>query len=123
MRPTASFVFLLLLSLGTGCQPNDPAQSSLIVPPAEQCEAAGGSVELTGLTRSPRCVVPTADAGQVCSDSSDCEGRCLLEDWEGERPPRLGTRATGVCEASNLTYGCFAEVRRGRIASTFLCVD
>ena len=115
----AAALFLLLAS----CQTRDPSPSTLQVPPAEQCEASGGSMQPVGLTRSPACVVPTSDGGKRCKDSSECDGRCIVDDWDGDRPPPVGTKVNGTCEASNLTFGCFAEVRRGRIASHFLCVD
>ena len=120
--------FMLLIVGGvsialSGCQPADPMPSNLAVPSIDQCEIAGGSIEKTGITRTERCLVPTQDAGKICRDSAGCEGRCLVEDWEGEDPPTVGTRAEGRCEASNLTYGCYAEVRSGRIASGFICVD
>jgi hypothetical protein len=76
-----------------------------------------------GLIGSRACVVPTSNGGKRCKDSSECDGRCIVDDWDGDRPPSVGTKVSGTCEASNLTFGCFAEVRRGRIASRFLCVD
>lgn len=114
---------LVTMLLLWGCEPREPAASTLPVPPAGQCTAAGGTIREVGLLGHPACEVPTSDAGKICRDSKDCEGRCLVEDWDGDRPPSVGTPAAGQCEASNLTFGCFAEVRRGRIASLFLCVD
>ena len=106
-----------------GCQPKEPAVAGLTVPTVEQCKASGGKVETVGMVGTPACVIPTADAGKMCSDSSECQGRCLVEDWKGDRPPRVGTQSKGICETSNLTFGCIAEVRRGRIATAFVCVD
>lgn len=75
-----------------------------------------------GLSGLPACVVPTSDGGKKCRDISDCEGRCINDDFDGDMPP-IGTKTVGTCEASNLSFGCFAEVRRGRIYSNFICFD
>ena len=123
MKGRALIIAIAATPLLFGCQPKEPATSTLIVPAVEQCKASGGKIEKVGIVGTPACVIPTADAGKTCSDSSECQGRCLVEDWEGDRPPRIGTQSKGMCEASNLTFGCIAEVRRGRIATAFVCVD
>ena len=123
MRAWVSLSAIAAISMLLGCQPRDPATSLLPVPSPEQCAASGGKIEKVGLIGTPACLIPTADAGKSCRDSSECQGRCLVDDWEGDKPPRIGTVSTGLCEASNLTFGCFAEVREGKIGSTFLCVD
>ena len=123
MRTSAIFLMIVTTAILAGCQPKEPAESALAVPTVGQCEASGGKVTNVGMTGMPACLIPTEDAGKSCRDSSDCEGRCIVDDWEGDKPPRIGTKVAGVCEASNLTFGCFAEVRRGRINSVFLCVD
>jgi len=123
MEGRALIVAIAATPLLFGCQPKEPATSTLIVPAVGQCKASGGKVEKVGMVGTPACVIPAADAGKTCSDSSECQGRCLVEDWEGDRPPPIGTKSKGMCEASNLTFGCIAEVRRGRIATPFVCVD
>ena len=111
------FVFLI------SCQAPEPTPSALSVPPNESCEMSGGTIEKVGLDGRPACVILTSDGGKACSDSSQCDGRCIVDDWEGDKPPSVGTRSDGMCEAANLTFGCIAEIRRGRIASLFLCYD
>ena len=97
-------------------------ESGLAYVPVEQCPAAGGTVVVRGgLTPAPICVVRTPDANKRCTDSSQCKGRCIVDD-DGEEGLRRGARATGACEADNATFGCFAEVRRGRLMGS-LCVD
>ena len=108
------------LAVTGGAQPASRETGS---PDAQQCRARGGTVSRRGITQSPVCVVPYADAGRACSDDSDCLGRCLLpadDDWH-RHPP--GSRATGQCQAENNDYGCFAEVRNGRVAGAFICTD
>lgn len=92
-------------------------------PPIEQCAAFGGSVEVRGIfARAPMCVIRNRDANRPCIDSSQCRGRCLLSDTAVVELPRAGTRAVGYCEPDNATFGCFAEVRRGK-ATDFLCAE
>jgi hypothetical protein len=91
--------------------------------PVEQCSAAGGTVMVAGgLAPAPMCVVPTPDANRPCTDSSQCVGRCIHDGGEADAIPRAGARATGRCEPDNASFGCFAEIRRGR-ATGAMCVD
>jgi hypothetical protein len=66
------------------------------------------------------CVVRNSDAGKICTDSSQCIGRCLVE-HEG-RPLKRWAPATGACEADNTDGACYAEVVRGRLTGE-ICVD
>jgi hypothetical protein len=63
------------------------------------------------------CVVAYKDAGKVCSDSSQCEGRCIGD--RDETPP--GQRVAGRCEADNDPCGCTTEII-GSVPRT-ICVD
>lgn len=99
-----------------------PSERKLPEVPLEQCTAAGGVVRVAGgLVPAPMCIVQTPDAGKQCTDSSECTGRCTVSD-DGEKDLRQGTRANGRCEASNADFGCYAEVRHGRLTGT-ICVD
>ena len=82
-----------------------------------QCEANGGEVMPVCLSGVPACVTPYADAGQACSDSSECEGMCL---YEGS--PDLDAEVTGSCQRDDNPCGCFGEVVDGK-AQVALCVD
>jgi len=44
-----------------------------------------------GIASSPGCFTPYADAGKLCKNSDECDGRCML--------------ATGTCEEDN-RYKC-----------------
>jgi|GEM_PF-37661 len=87
----------------------------------EACAAAGGEVRQAGLLGLWRCVVPYADAGAECSDSSDCEGRCFANDDVTDYDAAPGA-AVGMCEADDSPFGCFAEIENGDVAP-MLCVD
>jgi len=82
------------------------------------CEAAGGSVSPQGLAGFDMCVLPFCDAGEVCSDSSECIGKCFAEDASGG----IGSPATGLCQPNSSPFGCRTEVTGGTLGAT-LCVD
>lgn len=85
------------------------------------CDAAGGEVRQEGMLGLWRCVTPYADAGAICTDASDCEGRCLGSDdvTDYEAPPG---QISGRCEADDSPFGCNAEIEDGSVTAT-LCVD
>ena len=62
--------------------------------------------------------MPTKDAGQRCTDSSQCEGRCLL------KPLVTGgtSEVIGQCQVSKPFFGCFQEMRSGMVMPK-LCMD
>ncbi len=67
----------------------------------------------------PACVLRYQDAGKRCSDSSQCEGRCLAN---GDSFPAEGKEAVGECQPTSDSCGCWAEIRDGR-ALRPVCVD
>lgn len=81
------------------------------------CLKTGGIVERAGLLGAERCTRPYSDAGQVCSDSAQCEGQCRTT---SDVP--FGSPVTGICQPSDNPFGCFAEVNNG-VAGPGLCVD
>ncbi len=87
----------------------------------DACTAQGGEVRQEGLLGLWRCVVPYSDAGEACSDASDCEGRCFGRDDVTDYEAEPGA-AVGVCEADDSPFGCFAELEGGDVAP-MLCVD
>ena len=84
----------------------------------ELCEGIGGSVSQQGLAGYEMCVRPYADAGTVCSDSSECLGQCRAQDFGQAQQSQI----TGTCQANNIPFGCYAEVKNST-ASPALCVD
>ena len=108
------YVFLLILVLGpTACVAEAKKIGS-----QEECEKAGGAWSRLGLLGTERCVMPTADKGKECGDSSECESFCVAPD--GAKP---GSAVKGVCHGSHERLGtCLAEVKNGK-AEFALCVD
>lgn len=84
------------------------------------CENAGGEILKRGRLQAEHCVQPYPDAGETCSDASDCLGRCLLE-VEIENPVS-GTASTGVCQADTNDFGCRTLINGGKIDGT-ICID
>ena len=114
---------LLLAIPISGCAP-DLSLRHKAVSAAERadCMAKGGRIEGVGMFGTPSCVIPYADAGKVCSNDRDCQGRCLF-DLDGSGPtPKVGDPLGGACEATNSTFGCFTEVDEGK-AKVSICVD
>lgn len=120
---------LLLIGLAfvlAGCEstsenvpPEQPNQSGMMSEADKRdCRADGGIVERAGLAGFERCTRPYSDAGEVCTDSSQCEGQCRSDDLDA----RPHSAVTGVCQANDNPFGCYAEVSNGRIRHA-LCVD
>ena len=109
----------MLLEVSDAPQTPIPAQPDGTLSEAERntCLKTGGIVERAGLLGAQRCTRPYSDGGQVCSDSSQCQGRCRTT-------PNVpaGSPVTGICQPSDNPFGCFAEVSNG-IAGPGLCVD
>ena len=84
------------------------------------CVAAGGIVERAGLAGIERCTRIYSDAGKPCKGSDECEGQCRAgPDTEAIGHKRL---ATGICQATDNPFGCFANVENGTLGP-MLCVD
>ncbi len=98
---------------------DDLRAESLAAIDKEACAARNGEVRQEGLLGAWRCVAPYADAGKVCRDKADCEGKCLL----GPGADAVtGAEAPGICQANDSPFGCYAEIVDGKVTAA-LCVD
>jgi hypothetical protein len=102
--------------------------SILEISDREACEAKNGEWGRVGLRLTEVCNLPTADAGKICSDQSDCEGDCLAElsevDYE-KLTKNTGKEVIvtkGKCTAWKVTMGCNAYVKNGRVEG-IMCAD
>jgi hypothetical protein len=101
------------LGLLTTCAQSSSTRDTAATPEVDRakCEAAGGAVQRVCLAGALACVVPFADAGRSCSDSSECEGLCLVE--EGNWEP--GALVVGACQEDSNPCWCASEVKQGKI--------
>ena len=81
------------------------------------CESRGDRIETSD--QSTWCVEVYSDGGKVCSDSSECEGQCVVEE-----PLRVeaDVQTTGMCQAEEPFGGCFAEITKG-VAGFTMCIN
>ena len=102
--------------------PDTPAETTgpkLFLSQGERqaCEAGGGSVDKRGRMQAEICVHPFADAGEGCTDSSTCDGKCIITgNNDGQ------ANVTGSCQADDRLFGCYAEVKNGKAVHS-ICVD
>jgi len=84
------------------------------------CEAAGGTMERAGRAGWEHCVQTYPDAGKSCHDGDDCLGDCRAP--EGIETPGPDTPMEGVCQAQDISFGCYTTVEGGKVARS-ICVD
>jgi len=81
---------------------------------AQSCKAQGGSWQPVCMLGSEYCVLSYADAGKSCTDSSQCQGKCLVVSAK--------IQPTGQCQLNNNPCGCFSSMENGQ-ALPGLCID
>jgi hypothetical protein len=91
------------------------------------CEAQGGKWgPLGGLLNRTGCNIPYSDGGTICSDSSECRGKCIAEDWRPWGKPVKefgpGQPVTGICTSWRVMFGCFRYVSKGQFVPG-PCID
>jgi len=59
--------------------------------------------------------------GQISNTSDNIGKICIIREDALDTHP-LGSQAIGQCQADDALFGCFAEVREGRVQQG-LCVD
>jgi len=77
----------------------------------EACDQCGGLWGIHGIEPVESCICRTKDAGQSCSDGSECEGACIVADdaiFQIVQPgdPPLGF-FVGRCANYDTTFGCY----------------
>lgn len=79
------------------------------------CLSKGGFVERAGLLGAERCTLRYSDGGNICIDSSNCQGKCLTE-------VNAKDVVSGQCQKTDNPFGCHSEVLGGKVQPG-LCVD
>ena len=82
------------------------------------CVSHGGAFQRVCMMGNEMCVVRFSDAGETCTDGSQCQsGRCY-----GDMSASIGAPAEGTCAPTNDPCGCFQRITDGK-AEPGLCVD
>lgn len=102
-------------SAGATSNPSASEADPVLDPAA--CAARGGTIRpLGGRLQKLACVVPYADAGKVCHDRSDCQGRCLATGTDATGA------ATGICQRdATSSFGCHGWIENGKAQT--ICID
>jgi hypothetical protein len=119
---------ILVVLLATGCQSLSDASEqrhldrmrakSLADIDKQKCARDGGTIRGVGMFGLFTCVIPYADAGKACSDTSECRGTCVAP--EGAKP---GSKVVGKCQSDSAgVFGCSSAVKDG-IVLPGLCND
>lgn len=91
------------------------------------CADAGGDWRQVCVAQEYRCVLPYRDGGKACSDSSECEGECLVDvttkctgigNCVAPEIPKPGEQVMGMCQLDDDPCGSFVIVRDGRAQPT-----
>lgn len=88
----------------------------LSVEALEQCLRSGGQPTEIGIGHEG-CVRPATDGGTLCTDNSQCQGRCDAP----FRTPK-DTPASGTCSATVGMLGCVNVVLDGNASGEY-CFD
>lgn len=113
------FIFSLTAIAACSTKPDRSVTKSLAMTEAA-CSIQGGTWQRMGRAGNYACVLTTVDSGKSCTDSSQCEERCLL--FVTATPADYGKPAVGFCQSTNQPFGCASEVKKG-IAQRPLCID
>src|SRR5688572_30739460 len=70
----------------------------------DACRRNGGHIGGVGMFGMPTCLIPNADGGKACTDSSQCLGKLCLQTDDS---PLWTPDSTGKCILDeSQTYGC-----------------
>ncbi len=118
MRVLAALAAVLALA---ACAPTVRDGSTGLDPTVDvaACKANGGTVKPVCRMQRPACIFTYKDAGKACTDSDQCEGRCIAADGA---MPADGAAVAGICETDNDLCGCSTEILGGK-AQAGRCVD
>ena len=81
------------------------------------CLSQGGFVERAGIIGAERCTMTYSDGGNICIDSSNCQGICVADVNAGDKGA-----VSGQCQKTDNPFGCYSEVVAGKVQPG-LCVD
>ncbi len=117
MKKSAFAVMIMVLFLLAACTAplvvtRQPTAVPVTAPTNEQdCLQQGGVWGPQGMAQTDMCDLPATDAGQPCTDSSQCQGLCLAANTPG----------TGVCSPRTINFGCHDIMQEG--VQMGICID
>jgi len=89
-----------------------PTADLVVAPDNEQdCLDQGGMWGPQGRAQTEMCDMPAMDAGNACTDSSQCQGLCMASE----------TSSTGTCSPRTVNFGCHDVMVDG--AQMGICID
>lgn len=88
---------------------------------AKICQEQGGHIKRVGRAQFQKCIIAYADAGKVCQDKSDCQGKCVLQPNSLQGDYAQDGHVYGVCSADNNPFGCYVTINNGKPRG--ICVD
>lgn len=108
-------------------QPKSSCPKKVILPNNKDgCLKQGGVWRKWGVAPVESCNRKTTDAGRLCFDNSECEGRCLVNlPKEKIQPFMLGkikiNQKYGQCSDWVMNLGCLVMMEQGKAKA--ICVD
>jgi hypothetical protein len=82
-----------------------------VVSEADKCREKGGRYDES----DKNCILVTSDRGTDCTDNSDCEGWCIVDD-----SAEIGSEEGGSCTESYNVGGCVKFMDNGKVNSICL---
>jgi hypothetical protein len=98
------------------CEIGEMRENALKKIDVAACVRKGGYIDGAGLFGLPFCKFDYSDGGKLCSDDSDCQGKCTIE--YGRTPEQTKPR----CTYDNSWDGCYSEVVKGEVQPA-ICYD
>ncbi|GEM_PF-5097786 len=81
------------------------------------CMEKMGDWRQVGASRAYSCIFTYADGGKECKNSDECEGSCVVYDYN------QAERGKGICEQDTDFFGCYATIENFKAGYGILCID
>lgn len=108
-------------------KPEDPCGKKIKLPKnKEDCLKAGGVWKKLGPDPFETCNIKATDRGNICHDSSECQGMCQVdltkeEMSQGMRGKLFSSKKNGQCSVWVVELGCRGIMKEGK--AQVICID
>lgn len=108
-------------------KPEDPCGKKIKLPKnKEDCLKNGGRWKKIGIDRFETCNLKATDRGNICHDSSECQGMCQVdltkeELSQGMRGKIFTDKKRGICSVWVVELGCRGVMKGGK--AQVICFD